>query len=83
MNGNLIGFISLVSLIAVICMQYWIILSDRKLSREKEKELLNRIMARNYEAFVQGEAAVKEIPQERLTPEEYLAKYGEEGLPVI
>lgn len=64
-------------------MQFYIIISDRKIYREKEKELLNRIMARNYETFIQGEVATKEIPQEKLTPEEYLARYGEEGLPVI
>lgn len=72
-------------------MQYFLILYERndfknreKAFLDKEKELLNRIMARNYETFVQGEVAMKPQEQERiLTPEEYLAKYGEEGLPVI
>lgn len=76
--------LTVIVLFLVVCMQYWLIISDRKSFREKEKELLNRLMARNFETFIQGEVATKERQQERiLTPEEYLAKYGEEGLPVI
>ena len=84
------GVMPICILFIVVCMQYRMILSDRKLYREREKELLNRIMTRNYETFIQGEVAKGEAPkestQESLTPEEYIARYpgyGEIGYPVI
>ena len=46
----------------------------------KEKDLLNRIQARNYETFVQSEV-MREVPRP-LTPEEIYEQQLERGIPV-
>jgi len=46
----------------------------------KEKDLLNRIQARNYETFVQSEV-MRETPRP-LTPEEIYEQQLERGIPV-
>lgn len=48
---------------------------------DKEKDLLNRIMTRNYETFVQAEV-VKNQSERVLTPEEIYEQQLERGIPV-
>jgi hypothetical protein len=45
----------------------------------KEKDLLNRILARNYETYVQAEVLQKPTP---LTDEEIYEQQRERGIPI-
>ena len=49
--------------------------------KEMSKDLLNRVMARNYETFVQGDV-VRAQAEKPLTPEEIYEKQYERGIPV-
>ena len=78
MNGEMVAIIAL---LAVIGYQGWLIRDDRKRADEREKDLLCRIMARNYETFVQGEVAKAQVDRP-LTPEEIFEMQQERGIPV-
>ena len=78
MTGEMVAVIAL---LAVIGYQGWLIRDDRKRSDEREKDLLCRIMARNYETFVQGEVAKAQVDRP-LTPEEIFEMQQERGIPV-
>jgi len=72
--------IVIVALILVIISQCYLIHDLTAKFDQKEKDLLNRIMSRNYETFVQGE--IVQQPQKPLTPEEIYEQQLERGTPV-
>jgi len=78
MNGEIIA---IVVLAVVIGCQGWVNHQQRKQSAEIERELLNRIMARNYEVLVQGDVE-RERLKKSLTPEEIYDMQQERGIPV-
>ena len=73
--------ISQILLVCVIIYQAYEKHLLNKYSMEREKELLDRIMARNYETFVHGEVLRK--PEQPLTPEEIYERDHERGIPVL
>jgi hypothetical protein len=77
MSGELIAIIAL---LGVIGFQGYFIYKMRQDQVEREKDLLNRIMSRNYETFVQGDVVRKEARP--LTPEEIYERELERGVPV-
>lgn len=81
MNGEIIAIIAIITLAAVIGYQGWVNHQQRKQFNEMERELLNRIMARNYEVLVQGDVAREQI-KNSLTPEEIYDMQQERGIPV-
>jgi hypothetical protein len=72
--------IALITLMAVIAFLLWFINDQKKHYSGIEKDLLNRIQARNYETFVQGE--VIQQPPKPLTPEEIYEQQIERGIPI-
>ena len=72
--------IVIVALILVIISKCYLIHDLTAKFDQKEKDLLNRIMSRNYETFVQGE--IVQQPQKPLTPEEIYEQQLERGIPV-
>jgi len=72
--------IVIVSLLVVIAFQGVFIYLQKRIYDATEKDLLNRLMARNYETFVQAEELRK--PARGLTPEEIAAIQEERGIPV-
>lgn len=66
-------------LLLVIGFQGFLIVFLVKQWDSKEKDLLNRILARNYETYVQAEVMQKEKP---LTDEEIYEQQIERGIPV-
>jgi hypothetical protein len=66
-------------LIAVIIYQGFFIYIQKMDYNQKEKDLLNRLMSRNYETFVQGEVIMNPKP---LSPEEIFERQQERGIPV-
>ena len=68
------------SLLAVIVFQGVFIYLQKQIHDETVKDLLNRLMARNYETFVQSEE-LRKTPRP-LTPEELEAIQAERGIPV-
>lgn len=77
-------YVTIGTLLAVIMVQFCLIISEKKDSWNREKDLLNRIMAKDYETFARVEIAKNDVDSvTKLTPEEYLQRYGEEGIPVI
>lgn len=68
-------------LIFVIIFQTWQQIERQKVWDQRERELLDRIMTRNYETFVQAEV-LKEQLKRPLTPEEIYEKQYEQGIPV-
>jgi len=66
-------------LLLVIGFQGFFIVFLVKQWDNKEKDLLNRILARNYETYVQAEVLQKEKP---LTDEEIYEQQIERGIPV-
>lgn len=69
-----------IPLLLVIAAQCYLIHDLTEKWDVKEKDLLNRVMSRNYETFVQGE--VIQQPPKPLTPEEIYEKQLERGIPV-
>jgi predicted Holliday junction resolvase-like endonuclease len=76
----IIEIIVIVSLLLVIAAQCYLIHDLTEKWDVKEKDLLNRVMSRNYETFVQGE--VIQQPPKPLTPEEIYEQQLERGVPV-
>ena len=76
----IIEIIVIVALLLVIAEQCYLIHDLTNKWDAKEKDLLDRIMARNFETFVQGEV-VRESPKP-LTPEEIYEQQLERGIPV-
>jgi len=72
--------VAIVSLLVVIVFQGVFIYLQKRVYDENAKELLNRLMARNYETFMQGEELRK--PARELTPEEIYVMQQERGIPV-
>jgi predicted Holliday junction resolvase-like endonuclease len=85
MSGEQIAIVVLgiiiFALLVIIVIQMWFInrLSDN--FDIKEKDLLNRVMTRNYETFVQSEV-VRNQSDHQLTPEEIYEQQLERGIPV-
>lgn len=69
-----------IPLLLVIAAQCYLIHDLTEKWDVKEKDLLNRVMSRNYETFVQGE--VIQQPPKPLTPEEIYEQQLERGIPV-
>lgn len=69
-----------IPLLLVIAAQCYLIHDLTEKWDVKEKDLLNRVMSRNYETFVQGE--VIQQPPKLLTPEEIYEQQLERGIPV-
>ena len=72
--------IAIMVLIFVVLYQACCLHTQAKNNDARERDLLNRLMARNYETFVQGEVALKEGAAP-LTPEE-IYDLQERGVPV-
>jgi hypothetical protein len=72
--------ITIAALIIVIIFLLLFIYLQNKQFSEKQSELLNRVMARDYETYVQAEVLRK--PERPLTPEEIAAMQEERGIPV-
>jgi hypothetical protein len=71
-------YFAIVALIVVIiCLLLFIYLQNKQ-STEKEKDLLNRIFARNYETFVNAEV-VKEAAKR---PDQIYDDQQEKGIPI-
>jgi hypothetical protein len=69
-----------IPLLLVIAAQCYLIHDLTEKWDVKEKDLLNRVMSRNYETFVQGE--VIQQPPKPLTPEEIYEQQIERGIPI-
>lgn len=69
-----------IPLLLVIAAQCYLIHDLTEKWDVKEKDLLNRILARNYETYVQAEVLQK--PPKPLTPEEIYEQQLERGIPV-
>jgi hypothetical protein len=67
-------------LFAVIVFQGVFIYLQKRVYDETEKDLLNRLMSRNYETYVQAQELMK--PPRQLTPEEIYNMQQERGIPV-
>lgn len=78
MSGEIIAIIALM---CVIAYQGWFIRDAKIHWTETEKNLLDRIMARNYETLVQSES-VREQVKRTLTAEEIYDMQQERGIPV-
>jgi predicted Holliday junction resolvase-like endonuclease len=83
MSGEIIAFLVILLLIAlfgVIFVQILFIKTIFENFDAKEKDLLNRVMSRNYETYVQAEVVQKD--KEPLSPEEIYEKELERGIPI-
>jgi predicted Holliday junction resolvase-like endonuclease len=76
----IIEIIVIIALLFVIAAQCYLIHDLTNKWDAKEKDLLNRVMSRNYETFVQGE--VIQQPPKPLTPEEIYEQQIERGIPI-
>lgn len=72
--------ISIVGLLIVVFIQLYLIFRLIKSHGEREKDLLNRVMSRNYETYVQAEVLQQE--KQPLTSEEIYEQQMERGIPV-
>jgi predicted Holliday junction resolvase-like endonuclease len=75
----IIEIIVIAGLLLVIGFQGYLIYILTEKWDAKEKDLLNRILARNYETYVQAEVLQKEKP---LTEEEIYEQQRERGIPI-
>lgn len=75
----IIEIMSVVGLFGIIFIQFAVIVYLLKKKDDVERDLLNRIMTRNYETYVQAESILKERP---LTDEEIYEQQIERGIPV-
>jgi hypothetical protein len=73
-------YITIGVLILIILFQSWANIDQRKAFESREKVLIDRIMARTYAEYVQGQ--VVQTPPRPLTPEEIAAMHEERGIPV-
>jgi hypothetical protein len=81
-GDSMIGEIITISvLVGIILYQGWMIYDERAHSARIESELLDRLMAREYSTYIQGEVA-KEQVKKPLTPEEIYDMQQERGIPV-
>lgn len=76
----MIAELAIICLLVVICLEAYLFIKFSNKWDAKEKDLLNRIMTRNYETFIQGE--VIQQPPRPLTPEEIYEQQLERGIPV-
>ncbi len=76
--GEIVAFVVLVG---VILYQGWMIYDEREHSARIEDELLNRLMAKDYPMYVQGEVA-KEQSKQPLTAEQIYEMQQERGIPI-
>lgn len=70
----MVEIISTFVLVGVILYQGWLNYVQRKEFRDERNDLLNRLMAREYGTFIQGEIAKKQVD----IPE----PYEERGIPI-
>jgi len=75
MNDSLLAIITL---ICVILFLLWFITDTKKRDSEKEKDLLNRIFARDYPTFVNSEV-VREAAKR---PDQIYEDQEERGIPI-
>jgi hypothetical protein len=68
------------SLLAVVVFQGVFIFLQKQTHDEIEKDLLNRLMSRNYETYVQAQKLME--PERPLTPDEIYERQQERGIPV-
>ncbi len=73
--------IAIIALLAVIGFQGWMNWAQRNDFKEKERQFLDRIMATNYQSFIQGET-LREQVKKSLTNEEIYEMNQERGIPV-
>lgn len=78
MYGELVA---IAALVIVIAYQGWFIWAQRKQFEAIQRDLLNRVMSRNYETLVQAEVAKAEA-ERALTAEEIYERDQERGIPV-
>ncbi|MFA5377329.1 MAG: hypothetical protein WC455_16380 [Dehalococcoidia bacterium] len=76
----IIEIVAVLVLIAVISFQAWEKATMRREFSKEKADLLNRLMARNYETYVQAE--VLRQPPRPLTDEEIYEQQQERGIPV-
>jgi predicted Holliday junction resolvase-like endonuclease len=69
------------ALLGIIVVQLWFIKGLSESFNAKEKDLLNRLMARNFETFVQSEVVLNQ-ENRPLTAEEIYEQQIERGIPV-
>ena len=85
MSGEQIAIIVLgiiiFALLGIIVIQMWFIKTLSENFVIKEKDLLNRVMARNFETFVQSEVVLNQ-ENRPLTAEEIYEQQIERGIPV-
>lgn len=85
MSGEQIAIIVLgiiiFALLGIIVIQMWFIKTLSENFDIKEKDLLNRVMARNFETFVQSEVVLNQ-ENRPLTAEEIYEQQIERGIPV-
>ena len=74
------GSWAVVILIIVVGYQGVFIFLQKKDFSRREQDLLNRVMSRNYETYVQGEKLME--PPRPLTPEEIYEMEQERGIPI-
>lgn len=74
--------IIVVPLLAVIAYQGFLILSLQSTHDKVQRDLLDRVLARNYETFVQAQAVRAEAERKPLTLEEIHRLQEEQGIPV-
>jgi hypothetical protein len=75
----MIEIIAIIGLLLVVGLQSYLIIMILNRSDKRESDLLNRIMTRNYETYVQAEVLKEPKP---LTPEEIYEQQIERGIPV-
>jgi len=68
-------------LVGVIIYQGFFIRNLTKFYEEREKDLMDRVMSRNYESFVQA-GVIREELKKSLTAEEIAEMQQERGIPV-
>ena len=76
----MIAELAIICLLVVIYLEAYLLIKFSNKWDAKEKDLLNRIMTRNYETFIQGE--VIQQPPRPLTPEEIYEQQLERGVPI-
>jgi hypothetical protein len=81
MIGDIAVIVVFIALMGVIIYQGMFIKRLADHFAEVEKDLLNRILARNYETFVQGDVVRAEV-KKTLTAEEIAELQAERGIPV-
>jgi hypothetical protein len=81
MTGEIAVIVVVIALIGVIVYQGIFIKKLADHFADERKDLLNRVMSRNYETFVQGDVVRAEV-KKSLTAEEIMELQQERGIPV-